>query len=67
MIGRDIIHAWNKVEVHVKFYSETEDQLQDRDIIRENINLDVRVGVCTGVSRRTTVQVTGSWVLANII
>jgi hypothetical protein len=59
MIGWDMSHAWNKVEVHVKFYSEIEDQLQDRDIIRENINLDVRVGVCTGVSRRTTVSSDG--------
>jgi len=39
MIRRDVIHAWNKVEMHVQFYSETADQLEDRDAIRENINL----------------------------
>jgi hypothetical protein len=36
--------------MHVKFYSEIADELQDRDIKGKNIKIDVKVGVCTGVS-----------------
>jgi hypothetical protein len=54
MIRWEMSHVWIKVEVQVEAYSENADRLQDRDIIRENINIDIKVSVCTEVSRSRT-------------